>query len=89
MQVIGRILILLFFQEAFFIFSQSEYLLLLLGFFFFTNIIKIETAEPVHEEIFIMKPYLHSTSYTFIPLCVIVLINNLNVWKTQTFSVKR
>ena len=88
MQVVGRILILLFFQEAFFIFSQSEYLLLLLG-FFFTNIIKIETAEPVHEEIFIMKPYLHSTSYTFIPLCVIVLINNLNVWKTQTFSVKR
>lgn len=88
MQVVGRILILLFFQEAFFIFSQSEYRLLLLV-FFFTNIIKIETAEPVHEEIFIMKPYLHSTSYTFIPLCVIVLINNLNVWKTQTFSVKR
>ena len=88
MQVVGRILILLFFQEAFFIFSQSEYRLLLLV-FFFTNIIKIETAEPVHEEIFIMKPYLHSTSYTFVPLCVIVLINNLNVWKTQTFSVKR
>ena len=88
MQVVGRILILLFFQEAFFIFSQSEYRLLLLV-FFFTNIIKIETAEPVHEEICIIKPYLHSTSYTLIPLCVIVLINNLNVWKTQTFSVKR
>ena len=33
MQVVGRILILLFFQEAFFIFSQSEYRLLLLVFF--------------------------------------------------------